>query len=105
MHGFTASLEKRLRALERRLGAVPTPETAAESARRLVLVRAAHSGELPEDLTPEERPVFSRIVATLPIARQLAYEGIVGDDGGPAGGDDHPHHQDDTETGEPVWSP
>ncbi len=53
MHQFTRGLEKRLRALELRLGTVVEAETAAATSRRLVLVRAAHVGHVPEDLTSE----------------------------------------------------
>lgn len=84
MHGFHKAIEKRIEALERRIGASPTIETDAETNRRLELVAAAHSGHEPADLTESERPVFLRIVATLPIALEILDGGLVGDDGEPA---------------------
>ncbi len=88
MHQFHKAIEKRIEALERRIGASPTIETDAETNRRLELCRAALAGEIPEDLTPEEEPVFSRIVATVPVALELAHEGLVGPD-------DRPHEDED----------
>ncbi len=109
MHGFTRGLEKRLRALELRLGAVDEPETATATARRLEFVRAAHADLVPADLEPHERLTFSRIVASLPILQELRDEGIVGDDGQPAGADPHsddPHEdRDEDEDAELAWVP
>lgn len=102
MHQFTRGLEKRLAAVERRLGAVPTIETDAIRDRRRVLVMAAHAGNVPGDLEPEERPVFSRIVATVPIALELQQDGLIDGYGEPSVVDDYPH---ETEDGRPVWSP
>ncbi len=99
MHGFHAGLARRLERLERRLAGVLEPETDGERARRLELVTAAHVGLVPDDLQAAERPVFSRIVASLPILQELRDEGIVGDDGEPGG--DNPHHEE----GKPVWEP
>lgn len=115
MHGFHRALEKRLTALEARLGAAPTIETEEEMERRHVLVRCAHRGHEPEDLTPEEGPVFARIVATVPIVREIRDGGLVGDDGEPQGGSSYPDPMlgeivDDHEDGQgddqgPVWEP
>ncbi len=111
MHGLTAGIAKRLRALELRLGTIPTTETDAETARRLTLVRAAHLDHEPEDLQEDERPVFSKIKATVYIARELQGDGLVDaylvdehDDG------HHPDlHRDEDEDGddfgELVWRP
>lgn len=107
MHGFTRGLERRLRALELRLGTVAEPELPAATARRAELVRAALAGEIPEDLTATERPTFEKILRYAPIALELRDEGLVGDDGRPGGGDD-PHHEDEDEDGDdqaPVWHP
>ncbi len=110
MHGLHASLARRLEKLERRLGAVVEPETAAATSKRLELCRAALEGREPGDLTPEERPVFVRIAASVPIFQELIADGLVGNDGQPAGGH-YPHHNDvvdEDEDGDdqaPVWHP
>ncbi len=86
MHGFTRGLERRLRALELRLGAILEPETSAETARRLELVAAAHLDLQPRDLEPEKARVFSKIRASLPLLLELQAEGALDaylDTGGP----------------------
>ena len=106
MHGIHASLARRLEALARRLGAVPETESPDQTARRLVLVRAALAGETPRHLEDGERVTFPKIVASVPILQELRHEGIVGPDGEPAGGDDYPHHEDgDGDGQELVWVP
>ncbi|MDP9477554.1 MAG: hypothetical protein M3R38_18025 [Actinomycetota bacterium] len=104
MHGFTRGLERRLKALEQRLGTVVEPETAAATNRRAELCRAALAGEIPEDLRESEKLTFSRIVASVPIFEELRDEGIIDGHGEPAGAD--PHHEDPHEDPhEPVWRP
>ncbi len=116
MHGFTRGLERRLRLLEQRLGADTAPETAAETARRLTLCRAALAGEIPEDFREDERPVFSKILRDVPVFQELLDEGLVGDD---LHRDDHPdlhddddddlhpdlRHDDGDDFGELTWQP
>ncbi len=82
--------------LERRLGAVLPPETDAETNRRMVLVKAAHVGHEPANLTADERLTFSKIQASIPIFQELLDEGIIDGHGQPSGGDDHPYdgHED-----------
>ncbi|MDP9457031.1 MAG: hypothetical protein M3Q60_14925 [Actinomycetota bacterium] len=104
MHGFHASLQKRIEALERRLGSLPQPETDAATNRRLELCRAALAGEIPEDLTATEKLTFEKITATLPVFLELRDQGIIDAYGQPSGGDD----LDDLLDGdldEPVWRP
>ncbi len=86
MHGFTRGLERRLRALELRLASILEPETSAEAARRLELVRAAHADLEPADLEPAERETFARIKASVPLVRELQEAGELDaylDDPGP----------------------
>ncbi|MDP9477495.1 MAG: hypothetical protein M3R38_17725 [Actinomycetota bacterium] len=105
-----ASLQRRIERLERRIGATPTTETPAETSRRVELVKAAGEGREPGDLTPEERPVFAQIAASVPILQELVREGTIGPDGLPSGGH-YPHHNDvvdEDEDGDdqvPVWHP
>ncbi len=92
MHQFHRGLERRLQALEIRLGAVPTIETDAETARRLTLCRAALAGEIPEDLTATEKLTFSKITASVSVFQELLDDGALDDF---LDGDPH----------EPVWRP
>ncbi len=101
MHGFHGSLEKRIKALERRLGNVPTIETDAEISRRTELVKAAHLDLEPANLTATEMVTFERIKATVSIARELLEDGTVDADGEPGGDDPHRDLDDDA----PVWEP
>ncbi len=118
MHGIHKALQRRIEALERRLGNVPTIETDAETGRRLALCRAALEGHEPADLREDEAELFEKIRASVPIFRELIADETVGDDGEPAGadpphedgdededGDDHPHRDDPHEDGELAWSP
>ncbi len=103
MHGFTRGLERRLRALEQRLGAATAPETDDDqAARRLELIRAALEAREPASLTATERVTFSKITATLPVFLELRDEGIIDGHGQPAGGDDYPYdgHEDPYEEGD-----
>ncbi|MDP9479204.1 MAG: hypothetical protein M3R38_26585 [Actinomycetota bacterium] len=100
MHGFTAGIAKRLRALEIRLGTIPTTETTAETNRRLELIRAALSGHEPEDLRDDERAVFSKILRYAPIALELQAD--LDEDLQREDDDDHEDGDDD---GELVWRP
>ncbi len=98
MHGFTRGLEKRLRALELRLGSILEPETSAETSRRLELVRAASLDLEPADLQEHERAAFSKIRASLPLLLELRDEGALDaylDDPGP-----DPHRDGGDE---PLW--
>ncbi len=109
MHGFTRGLERRLKALEQRLGAATAPETDGERARRLELVRAAHLDLVPADLQESERVTFEKIKATVYIAREIRDGDDDGDDhrGLDAyldeNGDDP--HRDLDDLDEPVWVP
>ncbi|MDP9485559.1 MAG: hypothetical protein M3Q49_07180 [Actinomycetota bacterium] len=104
MHGFTAGIAKRLRALELRLGTIPTTETDAETARRLTLCRAALAGEIPEDLTAAETVTFEKITASVSVFQELLDEGIIDAYGQPAGVD-HPDLRHDDDLDAPVWRP
>ncbi len=103
MHGITRAVERRLRALERLVGTIPTTETAAQTSRRRELCRAALSGHDPEHLAPEEAELFEKIRASVPIFQELIADGLVDDDGEPAGAD--PHRDDRDDPHEPVWRP
>ena len=107
MHGFHRGIERRLRALEARLGTIPATETADQTARRLVLCRYALRGETPADLTATEVPVFEKIVASVPIFSELVHEGLVDDHGEAAGAvdplDETEDDLGDDEDGEHAW--
>jgi len=104
MHQFHKGIERRLRALEQRLGTIVEPETTDQIDRRASLVRAAHVGLVPEDLTEDERVTFTRIVATVPVALEIRDGGLVDGHGGPAGGDLH-RDDDGDDDGELAWVP
>ncbi len=102
MHGIHASLARRLEAVARRLGALQEPETDDQIDRRAALVAAAHADLVPADLQEHEARTFSKIAATVPIARELLEAGTVDADGEP-GGDDPHRDLDDLDA--PVWRP
>lgn len=77
MHGIHKSLERRLEALEHRLGTIPEPETPEDQERRLVLVKAALDGHDLDDLDGGERVLFSKIVRYAPILHELVSEGVL----------------------------
>ncbi len=109
MHGFHKAIEKRLRAIEQRLGTVVEPETTDQIDRRMALCRAALAGEIPEDLTATETVTFSKIKASIPVFQELIDEGIVDAYGHPdlrhEGDDDdlHPDLRHDDDLDAPVW--
>ncbi len=77
MHQFYKAIEKRLRALEQRLGAAPTTETPDQTNRRAELVRAAVTGFEPANLTATERVTFSKLVRDVPLLFELRDEGAL----------------------------
>ncbi len=105
MHQFHKGIERRLRALEQRLGAVVEPETAAATARRLELVKAAHLDLQPANLTATEKLTFSRIRASVPIFEELIADGLVDGLLDETGDDPHRDDLDEDGDGELSWSP
>ncbi len=100
MHRFTRGFERRIEVLEKCLGNFQKPEAAADTARRLELVRAAVEGSEPEYLAPEEAELFEKIKRDVPVLRELIDEGTIGHDGGPSGADDLGHEDE-----APIWQP